>query len=123
MYKVSAVLTQVHENGERHPICYVSRSLSETEKRYAVIKKEALAVTWASEMFSDYVLGLPFGLETDHKPVTALLNSTELSKMPHRILRFCLRLMPYTYQVKYVHGKHQAAADPPSHAPVGTPQS
>ena len=28
---LSAVLTRVQENGERSPICYVSRSLSETE--------------------------------------------------------------------------------------------
>ena len=90
---LGAVLTQVQENGERRPICYASRSLSETEKRYAVIEKEALAVTWASEKFSDYVLGLPFVLETDHKPLTALLNSTELSKMPPCILHFCLTLM------------------------------
>ena len=89
---LGAELTQVQENGECCPICYASRSLSETEKRYAVIEKEALAVTWASEKFSDYVLGLPFVLETDHKPLTALLNSTEPLKMPPRILRFRLRL-------------------------------
>ena len=116
------MLTQVQENGERRPICYASRSLSETEKRYAVIEKEALAVMWASEKFSDYVVGLPFVLETDHKPLTALLNSTELSKMPPRILRFRLRLMRFIYQVQYVPGKHQAAADALSRAPVGTPE-
>ena len=57
-----AVLTQVQENGEHHPICYASSFLCKTENRHAVIKKEALAVTWASEKFSDYVLGLPFVL-------------------------------------------------------------
>ena len=119
---LGAVLTQVQENGERRPICYASRSLSETEKCYAVIIKEAPAVTWASEKFSDYVLGLPFVLEMDHKPLTALLNSTELSKMAPRILRFRLRLTGYTYQVQYVPGKHEAAADALSRAPVGTPE-
>ena len=119
---LSAVLTQVQENREHHLTCYASRSLSETEKRYAVIEKEALAVTWASERFSDYVLRLAFVLETDHKPLTALKNSTELSKMPPRILCFRLRLMLYTYQVQYVPGKHQAAAEALSHAPVGTPE-
>ena len=118
---LNAGLIQVQENVERRPICYASRSLSETEKRYAVIKKEALTVTWVSEKFSDHVLGLPFVLEMDHKPLTALLNSTELSKMPPRILRFRLRLMRYTYQVQYVPGKRQAAADALSHGPVGTP--
>ena len=42
--------------------------------------------------------------------------------MPPRILRFRLRLMRYTYQVQYVPGKHQAAADALSRAPVGTPE-
>ena len=42
--------------------------------------------------------------------------------MPPCILRFRLRLMRYTYQVQYVPGKHQAAADALSCAPVGTPE-
>ena len=103
---IGAVLIQIQENGARRPISYAFRSLSETEKRYAVIEKEALAVTWASERFSDYLLGIPFVLETDHNPLTTLLSSIELSKMPPRILRFRLRLMRYTYQVQYVPGKH-----------------
>ena len=57
--EIGAVLIQIQENGARRPICSASRSLSETEKRYAVIEKEAVAVTWASEKFSDYVLGIP----------------------------------------------------------------
>ena len=90
---LGAVLFQVQDEGQRHPVCYASRSLSDTEKRYAVIeKKKALATTWASERFSDYVLGIPFTLETDHKPLTVLLNSSKLSKMP-LILRFRLRIM------------------------------
>ena len=68
------MLTQVQENGKHRPICFASRSLSETEKCYAVIEREALAVTWASEKFPDYVFGIPFVLESDHNPLTALLN-------------------------------------------------
>ena len=39
---LGAVLFQVQDDGQRRPVCYASRSLSETEKRYAVIEKEAL---------------------------------------------------------------------------------
>ena len=77
---------------------------------------------WASETFSDYALGLRFVLETGHKPLTALLNSTELSKMPPRILRFCVRLMRFAYHVPYVPGKHQGAANALSRAPASTPE-
>ena len=79
---LGAVLFQVQDDGQRRPVCCASGSLSDTEKLYAVIEKEALATTWASERFSDYVLDIPFTLETDHKPLTVLLNSSELSKMP-----------------------------------------
>ena len=99
-----------------------SRSLDETEMRYAVIKKEALARTWACKKFSDYILGLPFVLERDHKPLVSLLQSKELPKMPPRILQFRLRLMRFSPTVQYVPGKHQTTADALSRAPVGTPQ-
>ena len=101
--------------------CVTNQDLSVTEKCYAVIEKEAHVTTWATERFSAYVLGIPFTLETDHKPLTVLLNSSELSKMPPRILRFRLRLMRYNYQVQYVPGKHQVTADTLSRAPVAQP--
>ena len=40
--------------------------MTETEQRYAQIEKEVLAVTWACEIFSDYLLGQEFEIETDH---------------------------------------------------------
>jgi transposase InsO family protein len=122
-YGIGAVLLQDTEQGSRRPICYASRSLSETEQRYAVIEKEALAVTWACEQFSEYILGLKFKVETDHKPLVPLLNSTDLSKMPARILRFRLRLMRFSPEVQYVPGKQQVTADALSRAPVGSPES
>ena len=115
---LGAVLMQEDESGSRRPVAYASRSLSETEKRYAVIEKEALAAVWACEKFSDYVLGLQFVLETDHKPLVPLLSSKDLSKMPVRILRFRLRLMRYSPAVIHVAGKKQATADALSRAPV-----
>ncbi|CAB4004084.1 Hypothetical predicted protein [Paramuricea clavata] len=102
-------------------VYYASRTLSEIEKRYAVIEKKALAATWAGERFSDYITGLQFTLETDHKPLTTLFNTTELSKMPPRISRFRLRLMRFNPHVVYVPGKQQVAAGALSRAPVGKP--
>jgi hypothetical protein len=118
---LGAVLLQVDPQGNRRPISYASRSLSDTEKRYAVIEKEALAATWACEKFSDYILGTTFALETDHRPLVPLLSSTDLAKLPARILRFRLRLMRYSPEVKYVQGVHHNTADALSRAPVSEP--
>jgi transposase InsO family protein len=118
---LGAVLLQVDKQGNRRPVCYASRSLTEAETRYAVIEKEALAATWACEKFSDYILGLSFTLETDHKPLVPLLASTDLSKMPPRVLRFRLRMMRFSPKIVHVQGKEQITADALSRAPAGPP--
>ena len=116
-FGLGAVLFQ--QDGDNwKPVAYASRSLSETERRYAQIEKEALAVTWACEKFTDYVLGRKFQIETDHKPLVPLLNTKQLDSMPPRILRFRLRLARYDYTVCHVPGKHLYTADTLSRAPV-----
>ncbi|XP_015748886.1 PREDICTED: uncharacterized protein K02A2.6-like [Acropora digitifera] len=117
---LGAVLLQKQDNGQRRPICYISRSLSEAERNYAVIEREALASTWACERLEEYVLGLRFTLETDHKPLVPLLTTTDLSKMPPRIVRFRLRMMRYNPEVLHVTGKCQISADALSRAPVSS---
>lgn len=73
------------------------RVLSETEKHYAQIEKEALAAMWACERLSSYLLGLMFTLEMDHKLLVSLLSTKALDQLPPRVLRFCLRLMRFDY--------------------------
>ena len=56
-YGLGAILLQKVNGEEWKPVAYASRSMTETEMRYAQIEKEALATTWACERFSDYILG------------------------------------------------------------------
>ena len=65
---ITAVLLQKQSNGDTKPIAYISRSLSPTGERYAQIEKEALAFTWACKRLSDYLIGIKFHIQTDHKP-------------------------------------------------------
>ena len=97
-YGLGAILLQLH-NGEWKLIAFASRSLSDTERRYAQIEKEALALTWACEKFSEYVLGKEIELETDHKPLVPLLGKKSLDSLPPRVLWFRLRLMRFQYKV------------------------
>ena len=68
------------------PVAFVSRSMSETERHYAQIEKEALATVWACSKFSDYLLARTFSFKTDHKPLVPLLRSKSLYSLPSRIL-------------------------------------
>ena len=103
------------------PVSYISRSLTPTETRYATIEKEALAVTWACERFSQFLYGKHFSVETDHSPLVSLLSKKRLDELPIRIQRFRLRLLRFSYDVVYVPGKSQLVADALSRAPVIAP--
>ena len=94
--------------------------MSDTERRYAQIEKEAPASTWAREKLATHVLGMKFTLETDHKPLVPLLNSKRLDSLPPRILRFRLRLSRFDYTVQHVLGKELYTADALSQSPLPT---
>ena len=116
-FGLGAVLLQTQSDGELKPISYISRSLTPTEKRYAQIEKEALAFTWACERFSDYLLGLTFHIQTDHKPLVPLFSSKNLDELPIRVQRFRLRMMRFDFTISHVPGKSLLVADALLRAP------
>ena len=121
-YGLGAVLLQLGEDQHWHPVCFASRSLSETESRYAQVEKEALASTYACEKFSKYLTGLAiFTIETDHKPLIALLGNKALDELPPRIQRMRMRLMRFTYNIVHVPGRYMYTADYLSRSPQGQP--
>ena len=99
---LGAVLVQEHK-GENRVICYVSRGLSEVERRYSQTEREALGLVWASEKFHVYLYGIEFELWTDHKPVEFIYSTR--SRPSARIERWILRLQPYVFSVKYLPGQ------------------
>lgn len=116
-FGLGAVLLQRNGDGWR-PVAYASRSMTDTEKRYAQIEKEALAVTWACDKFADFLLGSKFAIDTDHKPLVPLLCTKHLDNLPPRVLRFRLRLARFDYTVSHVPGKNLYTADTLSRAPL-----
>ena len=116
-YGLGAVLLQTQPNGERRAVAYVSRSMTPTETRYTQIEKEALALTWACERYSDYLIGLTFSIETDHKPLVPLFSAKLLDELPIQVQRFRMRMMRYDFTITHVPGKNLITADALSRAP------
>lgn len=105
-YGLGAVLTQLKTEGPR-VIAYGSKSLTQAESRYCQSEREALALVWAVEHFSYYLLGIDFDLITDHKSLETLFG-TRSTPCP-RIERWVLRLQAYRYQIKFKSGKTNLA--------------
>ena len=114
-YGLGAVLLQRQFTGNLQPVVYISRS---TERRYAQIESEALAFTWACERLADYLVGMEFHIQTDHKPLVPLFSSKHLEELPLRVQRFRMRMM---FSIGHVPGKDLVIADALSQAPVSTP--
>ena len=63
------------------PIAYASKSLGDTETRYANIERELLAIVFACQRFNTYVLGRPFTVESNHKPLE-MIHQKSLASAP-----------------------------------------
>ena len=91
------------------PVAFASKSLSETEHRYANIERELLAVVFACERFKTYVLGRDFTVESDHKPLEMIALKNLVAASP-RLQRMLLRLQPFNCTIKYRPGREMLLA-------------
>ena len=96
-----------------------SRFLSSAEQRYAPIEGEALAAAWALEQTKYFTMGCKnLVLVTDHKPLVQILSDKALDQISNpRIFRLKQRTLPWCFDVAYLPGKTNAAADATSQHP------
>ena len=110
---LGAVLLQ---NGQ--PVAFASRTLTETEQRYAQIEKECLSITFGAHKFSQYISRREkVTVETDHKPLESIFRKSLLDA-PSRLQRMLLRLQRYNLEVGYKPGPQMFIADHLSRASI-----
>lgn len=98
------------------PIAYASKSLTTSQKNYAQIEKEMLAIVFGCERFHEYVYGQPcVVVESDHKPLEMIFRKP-LHQAPMRLQKMLLKLQKYQLQVTYKPGSELYIADTLSRA-------
>ena len=104
---LSAALLQKTDRGIQ-PVHFISRTMTETEKRYSQTEKDALAIKWAKERLRIYLLGAPrFRIVTAHKPLVPLFNKVK-AKVPPRIEKWIMEMQDVDYELVYEPGKDEA---------------
>lgn len=112
-YAMGAVLLQ-----DGRPVEYASRTLTDTQARYAQIEKELLAIVFACERFHQYLFGKnKVIVESDHKPLESIFKKPMMS-VPIRLQRMLLRLQSYDLVVTYKPGKFMYIPDTLSRSPL-----
>ena len=119
-YGIGAVLSHIMPNGDERPVSFASRTLTETEKKYAQLEKEALAIVYGVRKFHQYLYGRKFELRTDHKPLVYIFNPGKpISAMASgRIQRWALTLGAHQYTIKFQKGTENCTADAVSRLPL-----
>ena len=77
---LAAMLEQLH-GSVWYPTGFASRLLTAAEQNYSQIEKERLSIVFSCEKFHEYVYGLRFVVENDHKPLISIFQRA-LSKSP-----------------------------------------
>ncbi|UYV77008.1 hypothetical protein LAZ67_14002803 [Cordylochernes scorpioides] len=96
---------------------YASFSLNATQRKYAQIEKELLAIVFGCERFQYYIWGNDVIVETDHKPLLSIVKKP-LEKLSPRLQRMVLRLMRFQISLKFTPGKNMFVADHLSRDPL-----
>lgn len=101
---ISGIL--VNENDQ--PVFFCSRQLTNAECRYDIVEKEALAIFWSITRCRNFLLGRRFRVLCDHKPLQYIFNNDKASA---KVLRWRLQLQEFDFDVEYLPGSLNQAAD------------
>lgn len=100
---IGAVLTQ-----QRHPIEFLSQTLSPRNQALSTYEKEMIAVLHAVEKWRHYLLGHSFTIVTDHQPLQHMLTQRIATPAQHK---WVSKLLGYNYKVLYRAGHLNTVPD------------
>ena len=118
----SCLSHKVTENGKTYlkPLSYASRSLQPSDKNYAQIDREGLALFWAIKHYNQCLLGRHFELHTDCSALTRIFGpKNDMGGLASgRLNRWAIFLMEYDFKVIHIKGSNNKVCDSLSRLPI-----
>jgi len=109
-YASGGVLTQLDEEGKRHPVSFLSKTFSPAERNYQIYDQELLGIMRALEEWRHYLQGSPH-------PITILSDHQNLTyyRQPQRLngrqARWLLLLSEYDFELQHLPGTKMIQSD------------
>ena len=114
---IGAVISQADDHGREHVIAYASQSLSKSQRRYGVPRREMYAVVHFTQHFRHYLLGAQFVLRTDYRSLLWLDSFQDAEGI---LARWLEKLASFNYINQHRPGKSHGNADALSRLPEAT---
>ena len=96
------------QHGEYKVIGYNSMSFSTTQQNYSTTERELTAIRWGCFAFKSFIYGVRFIVFTDHRPLIYMYNMASNSSRVQRTLE---ELSQYDFEIRYIPGRQNEAAD------------
>ena len=108
-YAVAGYLSQSDATGVDHPLAFFSCKLSESQRAWATVHKEAYAVLVGLRKFRNWIFGSEMiHVYSDHNPLTFL---TESAPKNAKLMRWSLALQEFNLSFHYIKGRLNVAPD------------
>jgi reverse transcriptase-like protein len=109
-YAMGAILSQLDSNGDRHPVSFISKTLSPAERNYEIYDRELLAIIRVLEEWRHYIQGSAHTtiVLSDHKNLTYYQEVSKAKKLNRRQARWSLYLSEF--DVKFTYPRKQDGA-------------
>jgi len=107
-HAVGAVMSQLGQ-----PVMFLSKKLTEAQKRWSNIEREAYGIYWAVTRLRQFLLGRTFIIRTDHKPLIYIFHPEKPVPLTTsaRLSRWALELMCYDFSIEHISGKEIVHVD------------
>jgi hypothetical protein len=110
-FATGAVLSQLStEDGKWHPVAFLSKSLSETERNYEIHNKEMLAIMQALDEWRHFLEGASHKVKiwTDHKNLEYFMSAKNLNR---RQAQWSLTMARFDFVMHHRPGKSMGKSD------------
>lgn len=112
-------LMQKGENNLFRAICYCSRTLSASERKWPAVQVELSAIVFALREFRAFIYQSEVILHTDHKPLTYLMKKADSAP---NLGRWLIELQNYNIKIVHIKGNENSLADALSRAAEDLPE-
>lgn len=91
------MLSQLDEEGRKHPVAYASRVLNKAERNYSTTVRETLAIFWAVKHFQSYLNNVHFRvIITDHQALRWLKSAEDNAP---KLIRWSMKINSYDFDI------------------------